>query len=90
MGAQVAGGLGATLGPVEFAPRLPAKAWVLYDCLPTRYKAGGDFDAQSADVSIQELEVAVESWDEVSLGSEIAPLAIAIDAAISNTAGGEG
>jgi hypothetical protein len=71
---------GGTLGPVEFAPRLPAKAWILYGCLPTRYKAGGDFDASSGAVSIQELEVAVEHWDELSLGSEVAPLAIAAGA----------
>lgn len=66
-----AAGFGASFGPVEFAPRLPAKAWMLYGCVPTRYKAGSDFDATSSAVSLMELEVAVEYWDEISLGSSI-------------------
>lgn len=60
---------GGHFGPFEVAPRLPAKAWVLYGCLPARYKASGDFDATDSAVSIQEIEVAVESWDELSLGT---------------------
>lgn len=60
-------GLGKALGPIEMAPRIPAKAWVLYGCIPTRYKAGGDFDATSSEISLQELEIAVEHWDEVGL-----------------------
>lgn len=63
-------GVGGSLGPFEVAPRLPAKAWVLYGCLPSRYKAAGDFDATDSAISIQELEVAVEYWDELSLGGE--------------------
>lgn len=35
----------------------PAKAWLLADCYPIRFKAGSDFDAMSGDVSIQELEI---------------------------------
>lgn len=54
-------------GPYEFAPRLPGKAWLLYGCLPTRYKAGSDFDASSAAVSIQELEISVDHFDEINL-----------------------
>lgn len=57
------------LGPFQFAPRLPGKAWMLYGCVPTRYKAGGDFDANSAEVSIQEMDVSVEYFDEISLSS---------------------
>jgi hypothetical protein len=66
---------GKPLGPFEFAPRLPAKAWVLYGCVPARYKAAGDFDATDGGISIQELELAVESWDELSLGTEAATVA---------------
>jgi len=77
---------GAPLGPFEFAPRLPAKAWVLYGCVPARYKAAGDFDASDGSISIQELEIAVESWDELSLGSEAAPVAMGI--AIADAVGG--
>jgi phage tail-like protein len=74
-GAAAAGtALGTSFGPSEFAPRIPAKAWVLYDCIPTRYKTGGDFDAMSSDVSLQELDIAVEYWDELSLGSDLAPV----------------
>lgn len=72
-GSAVSGALGASLGPFEVVPRLPAKAWVLYGCVPTRYKASGDFDATDSAISLQELEVAVEYWDELSLGSEAAP-----------------
>lgn len=74
-----ASALGAPLGPFEVAPRLPAKAWVLYGCVPARYKAAGDFDASDGGISLQELEIAVESWDELSLGSEVgAPAALGV------------
>lgn len=66
----VQGALGAVnvgFGLVEFAPRFPAKAWMLYGCIPTRYKVGGDFDAASSDVSIQELDVEYEYFDEITL-----------------------
>lgn len=53
----------------DFAPRIPAKAWMLYGCLPMRYKTGSDFDASSSDVSIMELDVTVEYFDEISLSS---------------------
>jgi len=77
-GAAVASGLGQQIGPFELTPRLPAKAWVLYGCLPTRYKSGGDFDASDSSISIQELELAVEYWDELALGSEAAPVALGV------------
>jgi hypothetical protein len=73
-----ASALGAPLGPFEVAPRLPAKAWVLYGCVPSRYKAAGDFDATDSAISIQELEIAVESWDELSLGSEASDVALGV------------
>jgi hypothetical protein len=44
----------------EFAPRVPAKVYMLYGCLPSRYKLDSDLDATSANVSIQELEMQVE------------------------------
>lgn len=47
--------------------RLPARAWVLKGCIPTRYKVGSDFDATSGQVSMMELEMEVEIVDEVSL-----------------------
>ncbi len=74
-----AGAVGALAGqgsplPLGTAVRLPARAWLLQGCLPTKYKAGGDFEATSADVSIMELELAVESFQEFALGSIGAPV----------------
>lgn len=68
-GASVAGlaSVGRGLGPIEIAPRIPAKAWILYGCVPARYKAAGDFDATSSEISLQELEIVVEHWDEIGL-----------------------
>lgn len=67
--ARASEGQGKPLGPFEIAPRIPAKAWMLYGCVPSRYKAAGDFDASDSSISIQELEIAVESWDELNLGT---------------------
>lgn len=64
-----AGALGVAFGPFEFAPRLPAKAWMLHGCLPTRYKAAGDFDASSGALSMSELSIAVDFFEEISLTS---------------------
>lgn len=67
--AALAGGvLMAGIGPFEFATRIPARAWLLHNCLPTRYKAGSDFDAATSAVSLQELEVQPEMIEEFSLG----------------------
>lgn len=68
---SVAGAAGAAmvgLGPFQFATRIPARAWLLHNCLPTRYKAGSDFDASTASISLQELEVQPEHIEEFSLG----------------------
>jgi len=67
-GLSVAGSIGVAAGVLgalgfpqfEFAPRIPAKVYILYGCLPSRYKMDGDFDASSGDVSISELEMSVE------------------------------
>lgn len=47
--------------------RIPGKAWFLWGCLPTRYKAGTDFDATSGDVSLAELDIQPNRVDEFSL-----------------------
>jgi len=71
-GALTGGGLAAAfmfgLGPFEFAKRLPGRAWLLHDCLPLRYKSASDFDANSGQVSMQEIEVQPEYIEEYSLG----------------------
>ena len=56
-------------GPLEFAARVPAKAWSLYGCLPVRYKPGSDLDASSGAISIAELDVSVDFFDEIGLAS---------------------
>jgi len=48
--------------------RLPGKAWLLWDCIPTRYKAASDFDAMSGQVSISELEIQPWAIEEFTLG----------------------
>ena len=48
-------------------PFLPGKAWLLWDCLPTRYKAASDFDASGSEVSIAELEVQPHAITEMTL-----------------------
>lgn len=54
-------------GPGSSALRIPAKAWLLHGCFPTRYKPGSDFDATSSAISIQELDMSVDSMEEISL-----------------------
>lgn len=70
--AGIVEGLGAGLsavgfGSFEFIARLPARAFLLYDCIPKRYKTGSDFDAKSGDISIAEVEFDVETFEEVNL-----------------------
>ena len=69
---------------------VPGRAWVLWDCIPTRYKAGSDFDANSADVSIMELELQPHAVEEIVLGASrgdlfaaaALPAALAVEAII--------
>lgn len=69
--AGIAVGVGALgnagIGPFEFAARFPARAWLLHNCVPTRYKAGTDFDAKSGEVSVMELDVEPETFEEFAL-----------------------
>jgi phage tail-like protein len=70
---QEAGGFSLDL-PVpletwEGATFVPGRVWVLWSCLPVRYKAGSDFDANSADVSMMELEMQPHAVEEIVLGA---------------------
>ena len=49
------------------AIRVPAKAWTLVGCLPTRYKPASDFDASSGAISVAELDLECERFEEISL-----------------------
>jgi hypothetical protein len=61
-------GLNAIMGGgFEFAQRIPARAFILYGCIPKRYKSGSDFDASSGDISIAELEIECEMFEQIGL-----------------------
>ncbi len=85
------GGIGIEAGGSSMVERIPGRAWILKNCVPTRYKAGSDFDASSSDVSIQELEVQPEYIVELTV-STLSPFAgralgagVAIASGIDNT-----
>jgi phage tail-like protein len=42
---------------------IPGRAYMLFDCLPVRYKTGTDFDATETAVSIEELELAYTRFE---------------------------
>jgi len=48
--------------------RIPGRGWYLKQCRPTSYKPGSDLDATSGEVSVATLEIAVEEFEEFSLG----------------------
>lgn len=70
-----AGGvLGAFLQSLIPAPfqggiRLPARAWVLKDCVPGKYKANSDFDATDGNVGLMELDIHPTKIEEINLGA---------------------
>lgn len=55
------------LGPFEFAARVPARAFLLKNCVPTRYKAGTDFSAQDGSISLAEIDLQPEGIEEINL-----------------------
>lgn len=67
--------MNTSLGSIPAAPtpdfieifRIPGKAWLLWDCIPVRYKAGSDLDGTSGDVSISELDIQPSRIEEFSL-----------------------
>jgi hypothetical protein len=78
---QEAGGynldLPAHLETWDGASFVPGRVWVLWDCLPTRYKAGSDFDAHSADVSMMELDLQPHAVEEIVLGASKSDMMVA-------------
>lgn len=75
IGNIAAAALGSTLSLADELPGdvwdgyafVPGKAFLMWDCVPTRYKAGTDFDAMSGEVSIAELEIQPWAFQEISL-----------------------
>lgn len=55
----------------EGALKIPGRAFIMWDCLPTRYKVGSDFDATASEVSIMELEIHPMAVAEISLLSPL-------------------
>lgn len=48
--------------------RVPARAWLMVDCIPRDYKSGTDYDAQAADTSIMSLTVRPWYCEEFNTG----------------------
>jgi len=70
--------LGIAAGAVTLAGgmwRVPAKAWMLWNCLPSRWKSGTDFSANDTAVSIAELDIEPELVEEYSLTTTLGSLA---------------
>ena len=42
---------------------VPGRAYMRFDCLPVRYRAAGDFDANSVTVSIEELDLSYTKFE---------------------------
>lgn len=56
------------VGPFTYAAWLPARAWLLHECVPVSYSSGSDFDANSGSISLMNLTVAPEYIEEYSMG----------------------
>ncbi len=66
-------GLGAASQPLPFplpveSLKIPARAWMLWGCVPTAYQAG-DLDADSGDVTLMSLTIQPHYVTEVAFGS---------------------
>ncbi len=58
----------ATNGLIDLGiTSIPGKIYILFDCLPTRYKVGSDFDASSGEISLEELDIVYHRFEEMSL-----------------------
>jgi phage tail-like protein len=47
------------------------RMWLLTGCIPARYKAASDFDSTDSSVSIQELAIDVESFQQINLDNSV-------------------
>ena len=65
----VAGGLSAlTNGMIDVGiTSIPGKVFMLFDCLPTRYKPASDFDASATQVSVEEMDIIFSRFEEFSI-----------------------
>jgi phage tail-like protein len=94
LGAQAASnainsGLNSTvlgLTPADILAAVTARVWVLHDCVPASYKSTSDFDANSADIGLQELEIRMERFEEFTMDTKpiTTPLGSTIAGAVLN------
>jgi len=57
-----------TGGIVDFGiTSVPGKVFMLFDCLPVRYKPGSDFDANASEISLEEIEIQCHRMEEFAL-----------------------
>lgn len=73
IGNPTAAAVNALAGGMDcgYMRNIPGKAWVLWGCVPTRYKPSSDLDATDAGVSIMEIDLAVWGVSEFTLLSPL-------------------
>jgi phage tail-like protein len=64
-------GFPAPPAPWQALGFFPARAWVLWSCIPSRYKAAGDFDASAAGVSMMEIDLQPHAFTELCTPVEV-------------------
>lgn len=50
-------------GLTDFTKATPKRIIRCFDCFPIRVKPGADFDAQASDISIEEMDLAIERFE---------------------------
>jgi phage tail-like protein len=68
IGNSVLGGVSTAASALGFGLTKPGRAWLLKNCSPGRYKAASDFDARTTGISIAELEIVYEWFNEFNTG----------------------
>ena len=53
----------------NFATTAPKRVIKCFDCFPIRVKPGSDFDAQSSEISLEEIDIAIERFELVDTGT---------------------
>ena len=71
-----------SFGPFEVTARIPARAYALAGCIPTRWKSGTDFDASSSAISIAELDFTCEGVELIDISGLLKNAVGAVTAAI--------